>query len=234
VLPRSNRKNLGYLFAVQHGAKVIYDVDDDNELFVPMKDLAVLLDVSATTETRVVPRVVQHTSSEWHHLFNPYPEYAAAGGETLWPRGFPLDAIRDNRTYGLPLVPWVADRDRSAQIGFLQLLADVDPDVDAIFRMTHGVPVSFGKRSGVTVVPRGAMAPCNGQAMVAYAPSFWALALPITVHGGWVGWVCTAGMLGALARFMALASVVTGTALIPTLTLQDECLIYGARTLRSE
>lgn len=36
------RKNLGFLYAIHHGAKVIYDFDDDNELKIPADGLPAL------------------------------------------------------------------------------------------------------------------------------------------------------------------------------------------------
>jgi hypothetical protein len=173
------RKNLGYLYAIQHGARMIYDVDDDNQLTVPISALAALHNVATRNDTHTIG----HTDGVWHHLFNPYPEFAPPGEALMWPRGFPLDAIHDSRTYNLTTVRWMP-RPKS-HVGLVQLLADVDPDVDAIYRLSQGVPVSFTKRTGTTVVPRGVMSPCNGQALVALQSSFWALNLPITVHGEW-------------------------------------------------
>lgn len=74
-----------------------------------------------------------------------------------WPRGFPLDHILKPCNYSL--VPGNA-----SQIAVLQSLADHDPDVDGIFRLTRGVPWDFdsGKRNTL-VMPKGTLAPWNAQ-----------------------------------------------------------------------
>ena len=69
-------------------------------------------------------------------------------------------------------------------IAVLQSLAEHQPDLDAIYRITMPVPFSF-KRSNETkllLVPKGVLTPYNAQATLHLHPSFWALLLPITVH----------------------------------------------------
>ena len=120
------RKNLGFLYAVAHGARWVYDTDDDNELqrvaalgerAIPLPRGGALLDevaISASDGDRGDRRVV-----------NLYPQLSDAPG--AWPRGFPLDAIKRNGTRDVPLAPraWPFRR-----VGVLQSLADHDPDVD--------------------------------------------------------------------------------------------------------
>lgn len=65
----------------------------------------------------------------------------ASDAPASWPRGFPLEAIKDNRTRELPLraQAWPFRR-----VGVLQSLADHDPDVDGIYRLTQPqLPFSF-------------------------------------------------------------------------------------------
>lgn len=54
----------------------------------------------------------------------------------FWPRGFPLDRIKDPST---STAPWTT---QYREVGVLQSLADNDPDVDAIYRLT-GNPLPF-------------------------------------------------------------------------------------------
>jgi hypothetical protein len=54
-----------------------------------------------------------------------------------WPRGFPLERVKDNATHR---APW--QRGVSRRVGVLQSLADIDPDVDAIYRLV-GTPLPF-------------------------------------------------------------------------------------------
>ena len=70
-------------------------------------------------------------------------------------------------------------------IGVLQSLADYQPDLDAIYRITMPNQFFF-KRTNETrplLVPRRVLTPYNAQATLHFKKSFWGLLLPITVHG---------------------------------------------------
>lgn len=56
-----------------------------------------------------------------------------------WPRGFPLDALQQQQQHQLEKVGDVE------KFAVLQSLADVQPDVDAMFRLTHKTPFVFDK-----------------------------------------------------------------------------------------
>jgi hypothetical protein len=74
-------------------------------------------------------------------VFNPYPVLGCPF-HICWPRGFPLSEIQNPAT-------WQASYEDSTvtlnSFGVLQSLADVQPDVDAIFRMTQKTPFVFQK-----------------------------------------------------------------------------------------
>ena len=113
-----SRKNIGYLYAIQQGARVIYDTDDDNLLMtgeIPYDSL-----MGPGVEVRLKRgHVAQRT-------YNPYMEYKpkharydegiesfslhksylpqhsfSGGGDSIftWPRGMPMETIRDPHTY---------------------------------------------------------------------------------------------------------------------------------------
>ena len=142
------RKNLGFLYAIQHGARWVYDTDDDNELQsmvngIPIPRLNALVDEVDTS----------------YKLYNLYTQMSTV--RSAWPRGFPLEAVKDNRTYtaGFKRRTWAARR-----VGVVQSLADHDPDVDGIYRLTQPLPFSFpaaaatnrGRRLAVESVESGA------------------------------------------------------------------------------
>ena len=64
-----------------------------------------------------------------------------------WPRGFPiekvLDSIISNENKEMSKVS-----SSTTKFGVLQSLADIQPDVDAIFRLTHKTPFAFNKGKG--------------------------------------------------------------------------------------
>jgi hypothetical protein len=109
-----SRKNLGYLYAISLGAEIIAESDDDN---LPYDNWgqAITFDVD---ELEVFSK---------SRFFNVYAEFC--GNTQIWPRGFPLEYV-------------LAPHNRSAhsqkcKIGVWQQLADDNPDVDAIYRLTH-------------------------------------------------------------------------------------------------
>ena len=133
------RKNIGYIYAIAHGAQMIFDFDDDNLLplsppsssrkthvFPPLHDTEVLRDAAMIVTG---PKVFNH-----HYLMR-----ATVEGST-WPRGFPLSQIQNEATRGRIVLDAGEYRDISIprEVGVLQFMADLDPDVDAIHRLVQG------------------------------------------------------------------------------------------------
>jgi len=153
------RKNLGYLYAIQHSAEVVFDFDDDNEL---------ISNIPSSSE-----------NSNWlvadnTQVFNPYPTFVELT-DVAWPRGFPLTQIQNISTWKPPSLSTT-----SVKIGVIQSLANHDPDMDAIWRLTRKLPLNFdeGKR---VVMPPGTYSSYNAQATLHYA--LWGMLLPVSVHG---------------------------------------------------
>lgn len=61
-----------------------------------------------------------------------------------------------------------------------QGLADVDPDVDAIYRLTQPLNISFARNTPSVVLPRGIMAPFNSQNTLFDRDALWGLLIPVT------------------------------------------------------
>ena len=174
------RKNVGYLYAVHHGASVIYDVDDDNSLI--NSEYGVPHTESSVKDTNTF--IIGPDSS----VHNPY---GCFGGPTnVWPRGFPLESINDPDCSMCES----SEMGRNVRIGVIQSLANHDPDVDAIYRLTYppgGLPFDFGgspmhfkdTADDLKVVPPEAFTPYNAQATLHFQSAFWGMLLPVTVHG---------------------------------------------------
>lgn len=173
------RKNIGYLYAIHHGAEVIWDTDDDNQLNHP--ELLNVLENETTMSTTPIKTVGSH-----HHLWNPYPEFRLKSASSnqkdgrSWPRGFPLSYVKDDASNEVETFSTTV----TSSIGVFQSLADNDPDVDAIYRLTQPLPLFFNRSTEpILVLPNGRVAPFNAQATFWKSNSFWALYLPTTVHG---------------------------------------------------
>ncbi|CAF4258765.1 unnamed protein product, partial [Adineta steineri] len=79
------RKNLGYLLAIQCGAQIIFESDDDNLL--------------ETNDIYLLPKVLQPEQLPWiafHRQRSPFINiYGSFSHPNIWPRGFPIDEIRN-------------------------------------------------------------------------------------------------------------------------------------------
>ncbi len=151
-----SRKNLGYLLAIGNGATVIIDLDDDN---IPLPDYG-------------FPNFHFNGSTTAAELgfINIYKEFTH---KKIWPRGLPPRKILDV-DIELEL------RDQNSQIGVWQGLANGDPDVDAIYRLTDNSPCSFVDRDPIALSP-GTWTPFNSQNTAFRRELFPLLYLPISV-----------------------------------------------------
>jgi hypothetical protein len=114
------RKNLGYLFATEKGAEIIFDTDDDTFLR------------SSTLEIVTGRQPFEHFLVTGEGWFNPYVTFAPGSG--LWPRGYPLTEVALDRRRPNPNLR--IEKVGVTQPEILQTLVNLEPDVDSIFRMT--------------------------------------------------------------------------------------------------
>ncbi len=147
------RKNIGYLAAMRDGAQVIVETDDDN---IP-------------GEGFWAPRSRQRSAAlvKADGWVNAYAYFSDA---LIWPRGLPLDRVRDP-------APTPSPADESYDCPIQQGLADENPDVDAIYRLLLPLPVSFAPGREV-VLDRGAWCPFNSQNTTFWRDAFPLLYLP--------------------------------------------------------
>ena len=149
------RKNIGYLYAIQNGADIIIDTDDDN---LPYDNFAVNLNKKITAPVL--------GSSKWINI------YAYYADSLIWPRGLPLNYIHEK---GEVL------ESKTLDCPVQQFLADEDPDVDAIFRLLFKQPTYFNKNTGSFIIDAGTYVPFNSQNTVFYKESFILMYLPCFV-----------------------------------------------------
>lgn len=152
------RKNIGYLYAIQHGAKIIYETDDDNELLAD--EIIMLSSV-----------MCENYSIAHEKLVNCYAYF---GKPTIWPRGFPLNHICQSG--GINFAQEITQIKPLVQQG----LVNGDPDVDAIFRLTRNEIIFFECKDPL-VLNKGSFCPFNTQNTVYHYDAFWGLLIPTTV-----------------------------------------------------
>ena len=71
--------------------------------------------------------------------YNPYPSLGAPDNP-VWPRGFPIDLVQ--KQWDQQMSPPIVQSD-AKRLGVLQSLADFQPDVDALYRLTQKTPFVF-------------------------------------------------------------------------------------------
>ncbi|WP_209125524.1 STELLO glycosyltransferase family protein [Alkalihalobacillus sp. BA299] len=134
-----SRKMIGYLYSIQSGAQIIVDTDDDN---IPKNNWG-------------FPKFEGPFEITDQNLgfINIYKYFS---NMHIWPRGLPLDKITKPKNFSTNL------KKKYSFIGVWQGLADGDPDVDAIYRLTNNTSCYFDE-IGPIVLGKGTISPFNSQ-----------------------------------------------------------------------
>jgi hypothetical protein len=145
------RKNIAYLHAIRSGATCIYETDDDNapnEVWAPREE--VISDC----------RILERSDRRWVNVYGYFSD------ENIWPRGLPLDEIRQE-------LPSNQGAEGSRRAAVQQGLVDGSPDVDAIWRLVMDREFKFDQGKSVYLEP-GNWCPFNTQ-----STWWWPLAFPL-------------------------------------------------------
>ncbi|HEY6502374.1 MAG TPA: STELLO glycosyltransferase family protein, partial [Chitinophagaceae bacterium] len=149
------RKMIGYVYAMQQGADIIIDTDDDN---IP--------DAGWSFPSFEGNFLTSKNDLGWVNIYHHFSD------QPIWPRGLPLRNINDSRDK----LQWQKEK-TSQRIGIWQGLADEDPDVDAIYRLVSNTPCVFQKKEPV-VLEKGTACPFNSQNTAIQKELFPLLFLP--------------------------------------------------------
>ena len=147
------RKNVGYLHALAAGADRIAESDDDN---VPLEGFLSSVEEQLECEA--------WTGSPWVNVYRFFSD------DLVWPRGYPLELIREQAAETSAL-------QGSYRCPVQQFLADGDPDVDAVYRLTVGKD-DHRFRDGTVALAPGAYTPFNSQSTLWFPVAFPLLYLP--------------------------------------------------------
>jgi len=150
------RKNIGYLLSIANGAEIIIESDDDN---YPLEGF--------WSERQRIQQAQVLEEAGW---VNVYGYFSSAN---IWPRGIPLDAVRQAPP-PLANVPL-----READFPIQQGLCNGDPDVDAIYRLVNPLPIDFEERGSVALASNS-WCPFNSQNTTWWQDAFPLLYLPGT------------------------------------------------------
>jgi hypothetical protein len=154
-LPENNysRKNLGYLLAFNSEAQIIIETDDDN---IPLPDF---------WNNRTVNPIANYLKNfGWVNIYQYFSEIP------IWPRGFALDHIQD------PVV-LINKQLETVFCPIQQGLANGNPDVDAIYRLTSKLSINFNQINNIAL-GYGTWCPFNSQNTTWFRDAFPLMYLP--------------------------------------------------------
>lgn len=152
------RKNIGYIVASRFGSELICESDDDN---CPNNGW-----LASWPEMELVSKTCKvKTKIGWANVYKLFAE------KKIWPRGLPLSQINVENNFELI--------DTKAKIGLWQGLADGEPDVDAIYRLTNIGETTF--QTNRVVLAKGTYCPINSQNTVWLSKLAPIMYLPCTV-----------------------------------------------------
>ena len=156
------RKNIGYLHAIRNKATEIFDTDDDN---FPLENYS-------TWENSVKFKLLYGSN---------HPNVVTLfTNQYLWNRGYPIEKLQTKQ----PILLDDINTQTYNQIGIIQSLAENDPDVDAICRLTnkdYNSDIIFEKNLGF-IIKENTYVQGNTQATIWRKPElFHLLYIPCTV-----------------------------------------------------
>ncbi len=148
------RKNIGYLLAIRNGASIIIETDDDNIALEQFWDRRQRIQNVAIVE-----------NNGWVNVYRYFSD------QNIWPRGFPLDYLKKQ------IPPFETLNRGEVDCPIQQGLADDNPDVDAVYRLTLPLPQTFRKDRRVALA-NGSWCPFSSQNTTWWPDVFELLYLP--------------------------------------------------------
>lgn len=140
ILPINHysRKNLGYLIAMLKNPEIIVETDDDN---IPLKKFF-------SKNSLKKQKTFVSKNAGWVNVYRFFTK------QYIWPRGFALEELQAPLTKKFKLLKVVSP--------IQQGLADKNPDVDAIYRLTCKLPITFNSSKNISL-GSGSICPFNSQ-----------------------------------------------------------------------
>lgn len=170
------RKNVGYLFAIQHGARRIFDADDRGEVIGG--NIRKHFDLDLRNEKTRKERILQYTNKKSNRtVVNPYVHF---GQRSVWPRGLPLENVGEVNHE--EFYQEVSGGMQYIQQGICNGL----PDVDSIFyssrkTSSESFDIRFDELAPKVAAAQGIMVPVNSFNTLFHYDAFWGLMLPVSV-----------------------------------------------------
>lgn len=175
------RKSIGYLFAIQHGARIIYDADDRSDVLGG--DLHKHFDLDLATASGAAsgyPVLLQFSRAAEANrtVVNPYVHF---GQRSVWPRGLPLESVRE-----VGHEKFYSEIHSGGQF-IQQGISNGLPDIDSVFYFTRksskseSFNILFDEEAPKVALPQGLLVPVNSFNTIFHSQAFWGLMLPVSV-----------------------------------------------------
>lgn len=149
-----SRKNLGYLIAIKNGSDELVETDDDN---IPREEFW------SPKQREVKSHVFENAG--WVNVYHYFTK------NMIWPRGFPLEELQKKQ------IDLSTLKMESINCPIQQGLADENPDVDAVYRLTYPLPLNFELKERLAL-GKNAWSPFNSQNTYWFKEAFALMYLP--------------------------------------------------------
>lgn len=149
------RKNIGYLYSMTQGSKIILETDDDNIPYDSFWDIPNPNQMSYSIKNESWLNVYRYFNTQ----------------DFSWPRGFPLTELRK------PLKNMAMFNQTINYCPIQQGLANQNPDVDAIYRLIGNLPLNFSEKISLAL-GTNTWCPFNSQNTIWFKDAFPLLYLP--------------------------------------------------------
>ncbi len=149
-----SRKNLGYLLAIKNGSDELVETDDDN---IPREEFW------NPKQREVKSHFFENAG--WVNVYHYFTK------NMIWPRGFPLEELQKKQT------ELAALKHEAVNCPIQQGLADENPDVDAVYRLTYPLPLDFEIKARLAL-GKNAWSPFNSQNTYWFKEAFALMYLP--------------------------------------------------------
>ncbi|KAL6737603.1 hypothetical protein Aduo_011230 [Ancylostoma duodenale] len=171
----NSHRNIGYLFAIEHGAEWIYDTDDSVMPYgLGLEQFDYTDEVSGI---RFGCNRTERSSSPVS--FSPYRFF---NGDHIWPEGFPLEYLRSHTNEGDRYCLCHKMRTAAVQHGLIH----GSRDTDSIYRLLHtdeevGIDEEFSRMAPGVVLDKGAFSSWKSRNTLFNRRAFFTLYFPTTV-----------------------------------------------------
>ena len=168
-----SRKNIGYLFAIEHGAKEIFEIDDD----------IMIIDINYINYifNKTFYERITLCKNNKNEMVNPYSYF---GLNNIWPRGYRLNNI--NKDYNNNIFINLASSQINLKPLIYQGLINGESDIDSIFFLTRAeknskIDIIFSKNYPLIYLP-GNFIPVNSKNTKYLYDIFPTLILPTSLN----------------------------------------------------